>query len=256
MKHNLVTFVSITVLALSGIIFWETDFLLPVSILIILLYLGVTAYGSFKIQANYFLKSINQGKTKSIALTFDDGPNPNTTPRILEVLKQKNIKAAFFVIGKNAALYPDILKQIHNDGHTIGNHSFSHHHLIGFFSSKKLKGDLAHCNEVIRDVIGKTPLFFRPPFGVTNPRYASVLNDLQLTPIGWSLRSLDTRAKSKYKIINKIISELKSRDIVLLHDHLKVTADSLEDVIEHCLQKGVKIVPLHQLIQKEPYDQN
>ncbi|TLV03554.1 polysaccharide deacetylase family protein [Dyadobacter luticola] len=256
MKHNIVTFAAITVFALSGIIFWETDFLWPVFILIILLYIGATSYGSFKIQSNYFLKSVNVGKTKGIALTFDDGPNPETTPKVLEILKEKGVKATFFVIGKNAILYPDLLRQIHEEGHVIANHSFSHHYLIGFFSSKKLKNDLAHCNEVIRDVIGKTPLFFRPPFGVTNPRYASVLKELQLDSIGWSLRSLDTRANNKYQIINKIISELNARDIILLHDHLQVTADSLADIIEHCQQKGHKIVPLHQLIQKEPYDQN
>jgi peptidoglycan/xylan/chitin deacetylase (PgdA/CDA1 family) len=256
LKHNFVTFFSITVFALSGIIFWETDFLWAIFILILFLYIAATAYGSFKIQANYFLKSISQGRTKAISLTFDDGPHPDTTPRILEILKEKNIQATFFVIGKNAVRYPDLLRQMHEEGHTIANHSFSHHYLIGFFSKKKLKTDLAHCNEVIRDIIGKTPLFFRPPFGVTNPRYASVLKELQLISIGWSLRSLDTRAKSKYQIINKVISGLKTKDIILLHDNLEVTADSLADVIEHCLHKGLKIVPLSQLIQKEPYDQN
>jgi peptidoglycan/xylan/chitin deacetylase (PgdA/CDA1 family) len=103
------------------------------------LYLAATAYGSFKIQANYFLKSINKGQRKSIALTFDDGPDPDTTPIILEILKQKNVKATFFVIGKKAEKYPELLRQIDEEGHIVANHSYSHHNLIAFFSTEKLK---------------------------------------------------------------------------------------------------------------------
>ncbi|MCE6991332.1 polysaccharide deacetylase family protein [Dyadobacter sp. CY323] len=256
MKHNIVTFIAITIFALSGIVFWETGFVEYVLSAIALLYLALTAYGSAKIQSNYFLTSINYGKRKSVALTFDDGPDPETTPRILATLREKNIKATFFVIGKKAAAYPGLVQQIQDEGHIVGNHSFTHHYLIGFFSTQKLKNDLAHCNEVIRDIIGKTPVFFRPPFGVTNPRYAGVLSQLQLNSIGWSLRSMDTRAKNKYQIINNVITRLKARDIILLHDNLRPTADALDDLIEHCLQKGIKIVPLSDLIQKEPYDHN
>jgi peptidoglycan/xylan/chitin deacetylase (PgdA/CDA1 family) len=254
LKHNITTFVAITAFALCGIIFWETGFAWLVLSVIVVAYLAATAYGSFKIQTNYFLKSINKGQRKSIALTFDDGPDPDTTPAILETLKQKNVKATFFVIGKKAEKYPELLRRIDEEGHIVANHSYSHHNLIAFFSTEKLKKDIARCNSIINDAIGKPPRFFRPPFGVTNPRYATVLKELQLDCIGWSLRSFDTKASNKYQIINKIISKLQSRDIVLLHDNLRVTADSLEDVIEHCLQKGVKIESLSRLIQKEPYD--
>jgi peptidoglycan/xylan/chitin deacetylase (PgdA/CDA1 family) len=254
LKHNLTTFVGITVFALSGIIFWETGFVWLVLTAILIAYLIATAYGSFKIQSNYFLKSINTGKRKAIAITFDDGPDPATTPEILRILKEKGVKATFFVIGKKAEKHPDLLRQIDEDGHIIANHSYSHHYFIAFFSTIKLKNDIARCNAIITDVIGRPPRFFRPPFGVTNPRYVTVLKDLQLDCIGWSLRSMDTKAKNKYQIINKVISKLKARDIVLLHDNLRVTADSLDDLIEHCLQKGIKIETLSSLIQKEPYD--
>lgn len=256
MKHNIVTFTSITVFALSGIIFWETGFAWLIFVAIVVAYFAITAYGSFKIQSNYFLKSINKGKKKAISLTFDDGPDPDTTPRILEVLREKNVKAAFFVIGKKAAKYPDLLRQIESEGHIIGNHTYSHSYFLGFFPGTKLKHDIEKCSEAILAAIGKSPMFFRPPFGVTNPIYAKVLKELRLHSIGWSLRSLDTRASNKYQIINKIIARLKTRDIVLLHDNLRVTADSVEDVIEHCLQKGIKIIPLSQLIEKEAYEQS
>ncbi|MCF0062253.1 polysaccharide deacetylase family protein [Dyadobacter chenwenxiniae] len=254
MKHNIVTAIAITIFALSGIIFWETGFAWLIFIAIALAYLAVTAYGSFNIQANYFLKSTSRGKRKSIALTFDDGPDPETTPRILDMLREKNVKATFFVIGKRAEKHPELLLRIDEEGHIVGNHSYSHHYLIAFFSTEKLKNDLDRCSGIIAGILGKTPKFFRPPFGVTNPRYARVLRNLKLDSVGWSLRSLDTKARNKYEIINRVISAVNAKDIILLHDNRKVTADSLEDLIEHCLQKGIKIEPLSKLIQKEPYE--
>lgn len=240
-------------IALSSIIFWETGFAWVVFAIIALAYLAIISYGSFKIQANYFVNSINRGKRKSIAFTFDDGPDPDTTPKILETLHEKGIKATFFVIGKKAEKYPDLLRRIDEEGHIVANHSYSHHHLIAFFSKEKLKLDLEHCNNVISDILGKSPRFYRPPFGVTNPRYAGVLKSLKLESIGWSLRSLDTKAKNKYELINRVLSKLQAKDIILLHDDRKITAESLPDLIEHCLQKGIKIETLSRLIQKEPY---
>jgi peptidoglycan/xylan/chitin deacetylase (PgdA/CDA1 family) len=253
LKHNIVTFTAVTIFALSGIIFWETGFAWLVMLLIALIYFTILAYGSFKIQANYYLTSINKGKRKSVALTFDDGPDEDNTPKILQILREKDVKATFFVIGKKAEKYPDIIRQINEEGHTLANHSYSHSYLIAFFSTKRLKADLLRCNEVITGIIEKSPLFFRPPFGVTNPRYATVIKELQLNSIGWSLRSLDTRAKNKYQLISRILAVLQKRDIILLHDNLPVTADALEDIIEHCVQKGIKIEPLPQLIDKNPY---
>ena len=220
---------------------------------IALIYLSIIAYGSSQIQANYFIKSINKGKRKSVALTFDDGPHPERTPRILDILREKNVKATFFVIGKNAEKYPDLLRRIDEEGHHIANHSYSHSYLIAFFSGSRLTKDLARCNDVIFQTIGKTPTLFRPPFGVTNPLYKRALADNGLLSVGWSLRSLDTQAKSRYQLIDKIISNLKKGDIVLLHDHPSVTADALEDIIEHINTKRFEIEPLSKVINQEPY---
>lgn len=159
LKHNIVTFVSLTVIVLCSVIFMETDYMWFVVLAIFLLYLGITAYGSYQIQANYFIKSVNKGK-KSVALTFDDGPDPETTPRILEILREKKVKATFFIIGKKAEKYPDLLRQIYEDGHIIANHSYSHNYLIAFFSTSRLTKDLQRCNEFILQTIGKKPAFF------------------------------------------------------------------------------------------------
>lgn len=253
MKHNIVTFTAITIAVLSSVIFLETDFIWVVMLIILVIYLSITAYGSYQIQANYFIKSINSGKKKSIALTFDDGPDPKTTPKILDILKEKNIKATFFVIGKKAEKYPDLLRRIDEEGHIIANHSYSHNYLIAFFSTSRLIKDLRRCNETVFETLGKTPAFFRPPFGVTNPRYRKALKTTGLQSVGWSLRSMDTRATSKYKLIDTVISKLKRGDIVLLHDNLTVTAAALEDIIEHIVTKRIDIEPLSKVINKEPY---
>jgi len=254
LKHKITTAVTGIMLVLCGFAFWETGYVEYILSILVIFYLIATAYGSFQIRANYFVTSIHKGKKKSIALTFDDGPHPENTPRILDILKDKGVKATFFVIGKNAEKYPDLLRRIDAEGHIVGNHSYSHNQLIAFFSKERLTNDLAKCSAAIDQILGRKPKLFRPPFGVTNPRYAAVLKDLNMQSIGWSLRSFDTRAKNKYQLIQNVISKLQKRDIVLLHDHLPVTADALEDLIEHCRSKNIDIQPLPLIISKEPYE--
>lgn len=253
MKHNIVTFIAFTAILVVGFVFWTND-LVPYFIgAIVVLFIASTIYGSFTIQSNYFLTSINTGQRNSITLTFDDGPHPELTPKILAVLNQYQVKATFFVIGKKAELYPDLLRRIVNEGHIIANHSYSHHALIGFFSRKRLEADIEKCNQIILEVTGKRPAYFRPPFGVTNPRYADVLKKLEMQSIGWSLRSLDTRATNKYGLIQRILSKISKRDIILLHDNQEVTFDALDDIIEHGRNKKLPVESLDWVTKTAPY---
>lgn len=254
MKHNILTVVTLFLLVLCGFAFWETGYVEFVLGAFGILYVGFVIYGSFQIRANYFLSSIHKGKKKSVSLTFDDGPDPANTPAILDILKEKNISATFFVIGKKAEQHPELVERIYAEGHTLGNHSYSHSRFLGFFSQSRLHHELVRSNEVIESITGQKPIFFRPPFGVTNPRYARVLKDLKMKSIGWSLRSFDTRAKNKYQLIERIVVSLKKSDIILLHDNLTVTAEALEDIIEHCRNKKLDIQPLPGNINLEPYE--
>lgn len=253
MKHNIVTILTLTTLVICSVIFLETEFLWFVLGGIVLLYLAITAYGSYQIQAGYFVSSVCKGKKKSVALTFDDGPDPEFTPRILDILSEKQVKATFFVIGKKVEKYPELVRRMHDEGHIVANHSYSHHYLIALFSTARLTRDLKRCNDVISQTIDRTPAFFRPPFGVTNPRYAAAIKGNRLSSIGWSLRSLDTRAASKYALIDAVISKLKRGDIILLHDRLAVTTEALPDIIAHIQTKRMVIAPLSAVINKEAY---
>ncbi len=224
--------------------------------LVLLFSLSITAFGSYYIQLNYFLNSVHKGKPIGIALTFDDGPDPEITPAILEILKEYQVKATFFIIGKKAEQYPELLKSMERDGHTLANHSYSHSNWIGFFSGQKLAADINRCSGVIKNLTGKTPLFLRPPFGVTNPKYAAVLKELGLNSIGWTIRSFDTTISNRNRLINRITRRLKSGSILLLHDNQKITLNALPDVLKYCKTIDLNIVNLTELIEKEPYAGN
>lgn len=197
-----------------------------------LTYLIVTAFGSAMIQWNYFLKSTNAiSDPKKVLLTFDDGPHPRFTPQILDQLKEHNIKAVFFLIGKNAENYPAIVNRILAEGHTIGNHSYSHHHFLPLFSKGALRKDINQCTEVLYRITGLKTKLFRPPFGVTTPRYQVILKEKNMVSIGWSLRSMDTTIKTVSRLTEKIAKNIDECKIVLFHDNQQVTVDSLTGII-------------------------
>ena len=200
------------------------------------------------------MNSINKSTKNGIAITFDDGPDPKITPKILNILAQENIKATFFVIGNKVEANKELLLKIYNEGHTIGNHSYSHETKLTWLSTNKLKTDIENCSISIEKVIQQKPLLFRPPFGVTNPNYKRALNQLKMKSIGWSLRSLDTVKKSKEALYKKLTRQISNGTIVLFHDTEQVTLDILPDIIHFCKENGMNIVSLPKLIDTQVYE--
>lgn len=206
----------------------------------------VLALASMNIQWNFYLKAINRiplsfgqltNKTRPIALTFDDGPHQNTLA-VLSILKKENVKATFFVIGKEIKGKETILKKIAEDGHWIGNHSYAHQSQLFFKSAKNIQTDLEKCSEIIAEITGEKPIFFRPPFGVTTPNLAKAVKNLSLPVIGWNQRSFDTVAKDKTKLLNKILKGTRSNNILLLHDRCKITVEILPELICELKERG------------------
>ena len=151
--------------------------------------------GSAFIGWNYHFRSLNSNPETTqnqIAITFDDGPNAEFTPKILNLLKAYHAKATFFCIGKHIELYPDIFKSIIESGHTVGNHTYSHDNRFGFFSTEKVISELKQTNAIIKQQTGLVVKLYRPAFGVTNPRIKQALKITKLQSIGWNKRSLDT----------------------------------------------------------------
>jgi peptidoglycan/xylan/chitin deacetylase (PgdA/CDA1 family) len=220
-----------------------------------LVYLGIVTYGVVKIDSQFFIPVIfKAGILKSeVAITFDDGPHPQRTPYILDILKEYDAKAAFFCIGKNVDENPDIVRRIHKEGHLLGNHSFFHSDFFDFQSTKKMEEELSMTDDAIKEVSGRKPRFFRPPYGVTNPRLAKVVKNRNYVSVGWSLRSLDTIIKNEKRLFNKIKKRIKPGDIILFHDHSVVLTDILPEILEYIRNIGLKIVRVDELIEEKPY---
>jgi len=205
--------------------------------------------GSIKIQWNYFFFSYSHGDREIpvIALTFDDGPHRDFTPRILEILDKHKIKAAFFCVGKRIEEYPEIFKKINNNGHLAGNHSYSHSPWFDIFPVQKMTEEILRTDKVIENLTGLKPKLFRAPFGVTNPALRKALRRTGHISVSWSLRSFDTVLKPE-KALNKVIRNLNNGDIVLFHDRIPGTPQIIDKFISHCLESGLKFVRLDELL--------
>lgn len=226
-------------------------------VLLFILWFAITSIGSFNIRWNYFLKAQHKNhdvKDTIIALTFDDGPNPEFTPKVLELLKKYNAKATFFCIGKQVEKHPEILKQIIAEGHIIGNHSYVHSNNYGFLSTRKVISDLEKNQQLIENITNLKVQFFRPPFGVTNPNIAKAVAKLDLKTFGWSVRSYDTVAKNPETVFKRISSKLQKGDVVLLHDTSEQSVAILEQLLKFMQQKNLKSITLSNLFNSEAYE--
>ncbi len=247
-------FAFIVVIAVFGVINYNLSFW--VIFLSSFLWLLITALGSANIQWNYFLNSLcsnSKIKENHISITFDDGPNTKYTGKILKLLDKHNAKATFFCIGKHAEKHPEIVKSILQNGHTIGNHTYSHSHYFGFFSTKKVINELSKTNTLLEKLTHKKTQLYRPAFGVTNPNIAKAIQVLNLKSIGWNVRSLDTTNKSAETVLKRITQNLKKGDIILLHDTSEKTLIVLEQLLLFLQEKNLKSVTVDQLLKIKAY---
>ncbi len=241
MKHRVSIIIALLAAALLLILPLDREMRGAALGVIAIMWISVTIYGSGVIGANWFIRSQNRLKSRNIALTFDDGPDPVVTPLVLSALKEKKVTAIFFLIGEKAEKYPHLVRQILAEGHQVGNHSYSHSAWLGFFSVNRLREDLEKCSRVLQDISGNSVTLFRPPFGVTNPRYSRVLASLSLTSVGWSLRSYDTVTGNSEKLLARLISRVHGGQIVLMHDTLSQTAEVLPSFLDNCRERGIEV---------------
>lgn len=225
-------------------------------LLFILIWIIITAIGSFQIRWNYHLKSLNHNykiSGNNISITFDDGPNPEFTPEVLKILKEYEQHATFFLIGEKAEINQELVKQIINEGHSIGSHSYSHAKTFGFFSSEKIVGELQKSNKVLKEITGKEVMLFRPPFGVTNPNIKKAIKSTNHLSIGWSKRSYDTTNSSEEKVFQNITKNLVKGDVILLHDSSAKTLRVLERLLLFMKTQNLTSIPVDKLLEVQPY---
>jgi len=183
-----------------------------------------------------------------IAMTFDDGPSSANTPRLLEILKQRNIKATFFLIGQNAASNPDIVRQILADGHEVGNHSWTHPQLSKL-SDDRVTTEINKTQDAIKEASGFTPTLLRPPYGAITARQREwIESQFGLSIILWSVDPFDWKRPGASVITQRILSQVRPGAIILSHDIHNQTVDAMPATLDGLLAKGYKFVTVTQLI--------
>lgn len=206
----------------------------------------------------FFLPIVSRGRRgeHGVALTFDDGPDPEITPRLLDLLDEHRACATFFVSGEKAARHPDIIREIVARGHSIGNHSYSHLPLLMLKGMRALEREVRAAQCVLRE-LDIVPLAFRPPVGITNPHLRRVLLDQGMYCVTFSCRAFDLGNRRIARLASKVLGKVAPGDIVALHDVAPPRAGSglllgeFDALIRGLREKGLEIVPLARLIGKE-----
>ena len=204
----------------------------------------------------FYLPIISRGKSgkQAVALTFDDGPDPATTPGLLALLSKYRAKAVFFVTGEKAAAHPELIQALISRGHAVGNHTYTHDHFILLRSSRHLFKEIKAAQDVLRD-LGIVTYVFRPPAGITNPRLPRVLEQLDLYLVNFSCRAFDGGNRRISGLSRKILKKIRPDDIVLLHDVRPPKQElpddwlrEIEQILAGLEAKSLTVLPLSELI--------
>lgn len=193
---------------------------------------------------------------KVIALTFDDGPWPETTAQVLDILKQNNIKGTFFVVGQNVKNYPDLLRRVVAEGHAIGNHTW--HHWYHFMNPKVAAYEIDNTNNLIYNVTGVKTNLFRPPGGMMHNGLVAHARNQKYAVIMWSSDSIDYSLPGVPKLVNNVFRQAKPGGIVLLHDgggNRSQTVEALPEIISRFRNQGYSFVTVPELLEMQYKDQ-
>lgn len=189
---------------------------------------------------------------RGVVLTFDDGPHPNTTPHILDILKKRNLKATFFVLGCQVDKYPEIIKRIHDEGHIIGNHTYGHKNLTQL-KPAAIKKEIESTNSLIEKITGEKPQYMRPPYGAVNQSVKSAIKEEGMSMVLWTVDTRDWHSKNEQKILKEVDRQLcisKGNYIggtILMHDIYPSTVKALDVVLDKLAVNDYKIFALNNL---------
>ena len=235
-----------------GLSCWDARWALPP----LGVFLALCLVAPFLPRFGFFLPIISHGRSgrRAVALTFDDGPDPASTPVLLDLLAEYDVKAAFFVVGEKAAAHPEIMRNIIEQGHTVGNHSYTHDPLILLKGSRRLYGEIEKTQIVLQN-LGVVARAFRPPVGITSPRLPDILHRLNLCLVNFSCRAYDFGNRRPKHLAARILKRVKPGDIILLHDtgprkaeRFACWQNEVRKVFKGLTQQGLAVLPLEELI--------
>lgn len=181
---------------------------------------------------------------RHIAITFDDGPHPVYTERLLDGLKERSVHATFFVTGEHAKLHPEIIQRMSEEGHLIGNHTYSHIQLTSA-NREKFRQELIDTNKVISEITGNEVLFVRPPYGTWDKTFETELN---MFPVLWTVDPLDWCSNDADCIVRKVIKNTKENDIILMHDYYESSVTAALAAIDHLKAQGFTFVTVDEIL--------
>lgn len=185
----------------------------------------------------------NREKGK-IALTFDDGPHPHYTEQLLDGLKERGVHATFFVTGEHAELHPEVIKRMQEEGHLIGNHTYSHLQLCND-NREEFKNQLVRTNEIIEEITGEEVQYVRPPYGTWDKSFETELN---MFPVLWTIDPLDWCSTNAEGIKEKVVSKAKENGIILMHDYYPSTITAALEVVDELQEQGYEFVTVEEIL--------
>lgn len=223
-------------------------------------YIALLAAGSLLPRLDFYLHAARRGPTDRprVALTFDDGPDPATTPLLLELLRREQIPAAFFFVGAAARRYPELVARAAADGHLIGNHSDRHGYGWTVSPAEQIFAEFAAANRTLAAILGQPPRFVRTPAGVSRPNLADVLQRLQLRNVAWDVRGLEGVYRDPERIAARVAGRARNGSIILLHElyygmrcfEPRQSLATAQRTIDRLRERGFHFVRLDRLLEQ------
>lgn len=183
-------------------------------------------------------------EVKKIAITFDDGPHPRYTEQLLDGLKERGVVATFFVTGEHAELHPDIIERMIQEGHLVGNHTYSHIQLTNG-NREVFKEELIRTNEILKNITGQDVQYVRPPYGSWDKNFEKELN---MFPVLWTVDPLDWCSKNVDCITDKIVNKVEENDIILMHDYYDTSVTAALKAVDELLEEGYAFVTVDEIL--------
>jgi peptidoglycan/xylan/chitin deacetylase (PgdA/CDA1 family) len=198
----------------------------------------------FSIYKSLCSRAYEDISVRYVALTFDDGPHPVYTERLLDELRKRGVKATFFVTGENALLYPEIISKMYDDGHLIGNHTYSHIQLTAY-NRDSFRDELVRTNDIIYEITGQEVCYVRPPYGTWDKKLEAELN---MFPVLWNIDTLDWCSSDASVIASRGLKNVGENDIILMHDYYSTSVEAAVIIVDELLRRGYEFVTVDRLL--------